>query len=99
MLTEITTVIREVTFPRPSINNKIPILQNLTSTTFFFPFVNQKNGWPIIYLVTGSIYGVAAIVYMIAVSATEEEWNIYEEIEDSDASTTKRDEKRKKSVM
>ena len=61
-----------------------------TPNNLFFPLPNQKNGWFTIYLVSGSMYGVAAILYMLGVSATEVEWNMYEEIQDTDHSTTKR---------
>lgn len=57
------------------------------SPMFVSYFISKENGWTIIYLTNMGLYATGSLLYIIGVSASEAEWNLYEEIPGDNHST------------
>ncbi|XP_063844657.1 vesicular glutamate transporter 3-like isoform X1 [Scylla paramamosain] len=58
-------------------------------------FMDKKNGWMTVFLVSAAINLVTGVIYVIWMPNEEEEWNMYEEIPESDKDGMKKNGKMK----
>ncbi|XP_045121942.1 sodium-dependent phosphate transport protein 3-like isoform X1 [Portunus trituberculatus] len=60
---------------------------------FVSVFLDMKNGWMTVFLVSAAINLVSGLIYVIWMPREEEEWNMYEEIPESDKQAAKKNGK------